>query len=179
MQRAGVDGRSTGDRLASSRYQERHDSAAGTEIRQSRRHRHQTRLGAERRPRQAQDLRQYLRPLSKHGQRHRIVEMDCRAIRREFELERRRMGQEFVARQAHSQRHSRRRGRPHRRRNGSGGIGGIQSRRAPARWRAVFDLGTSADRRCARFGNRDHVRRRNSLWAGYRPRASRSVRVHA
>ena len=45
------------------------------------RHRHQAGLGAERAARQAQDVRQYRRPLSGHGKRHRAVEMDLRTVR--------------------------------------------------------------------------------------------------
>ena len=49
MQRAGAHRRSAGDRPAPSRYQERHDGAAGAAHQEPHRHRHQAGLGARRR----------------------------------------------------------------------------------------------------------------------------------
>ncbi len=117
MQRARPHRRSPGHRPAAQRHQERHDRAAGDPLEERDRHRHQAGLGAQRPARQAQDLRQYRRPLSRHGQRHRAVEMDLRTIRRDAELERRRVDQEHLAGQADPQGHSRCRGCAHRRKD--------------------------------------------------------------
>ena len=87
------------------------------------RHRHQAGMGAERRARQAQDFRQYCRSLSGHEQRYRLIEVDCRTVRSDVELERRRMDQKPLAGEAHPQRYSRRRRRPRRGKDRSGGLG--------------------------------------------------------
>ena len=121
-------------------------------VRQPGRHRHQAGLGAERVARQAQDLRQHRRPHPRHGKRHSVVEVDGRAIRSDAELEGRRVDQELVARQAHPQGHTRRRGCAHRGQDRRGGDRGVQSRRPPARRRAILDRHAAANRRSARLG---------------------------
>ena len=72
-------------------------------------------------------------------------------VRSDAELEGRRVDREPVARQADPQGHSRRRGCAHRGQDRRGGAGGVQSRRPPARRRAVVDLDAAADRRRGRL----------------------------
>jgi hypothetical protein len=91
MQCAHPHRRSASHRPAPSRRQERYDHSAADSDQTSYRHRHQAGMGAERRARQAQDLRQHCRPLSGHEQRYCFVKVGCRAVRSDLELERRRM----------------------------------------------------------------------------------------
>ena len=78
---------------------------------------------------------------------------------------------EPLAGQAHPQGHPRRRRCAHRGKDRRRGAGRVQSWRPPARRRAVVDLRAAKDRRRARLGHRDHVRRRHPLRPGPVPRA--------
>ena len=91
----------------------------------------------ERRPRQAQDLRQSRRPYPRHGERQFAVALDLRSVRRDVELEGRRVDRQPVARQAHPQGHPRRRGCAHAAKTGAAALvvsnhGGRQLDGAPS-----------------------------------------------
>ena len=100
--------------------------------------------------RQAQDLRQSRRPRAGHGEREFAGAMDRQPVRSGAELEGRRVGQEPVAGQAHPQGHPGCRGRQDRRKDRRERARRLQSRRPPARRRAVLDLGAAEDRRGGR-----------------------------
>ena len=106
-----------------------------------------------------------------------LSQVDLRPVRSVAELEGRRVDQQPLARQAHPQGHPRRRGCAHRGKDRRGGAGRVQSRRPPARRRAVVDLHAAEDRRRARLRHRDHVRRRHPLRARTCCARSRSARA--
>ena len=114
----------------------------------------------------AAELRQHHRTREERRRPAFAVVLDQRAVRPPAVVGGRRLDPGALGRQADPQGHPRPRGRPARRRDRRRRADRLEPRRAPARRRALVDLGAAADRRRRRRPDRDAHGRRRPLRAG-------------